>query len=177
MIDRIVVLAAEEGNDAILPHDLNEVWWGLFAFIVIFGTLWKFGYPPAKKALVERREGIARDLDEAAQRKAEAVAQLEQVRAQLSDVDSERQRIVSEAQESAKRLAADLDARAETEVAEMKNRAEREIAASQQQAMADLQATIGSLALDTAETVVRRSLDDETQRKLIDDYIAQLGSN
>lgn len=177
MINRISVLAAEEGNDAILPHDLNEVWWGIFAFVIIFGALWKFGYPPAKKALIERRQRIAEDLDEAATAKAEATAQLEQVRAQLSDTDSERQRIVTQAQESAKVLAADLDARAQAEVAEMKSRAQREIAASQQQAMADLQATVGSLALDTAEDVVRRTLDPDTQRKLIDDYITQLGSN
>jgi F-type H+-transporting ATPase subunit b len=177
MINRITVLAAEEGNDAILPHDLNEVWWGIFAFIIIFGALWKFGYPPAKKALVERREGIAHDLDEAAQHRTEATSQLEEVRAQLSDADNERQRIVAQAHESAKLLSADLDARAQTEVAEMKSRAQREIAASQQQAMADLQALVGSLALDTAEDVVRRTLDDDTQRKLIDDYITQLGTN
>lgn len=175
---RITVLAAEEGNDAILPHDLNEVWWGIFAFVIIFGALWKFGYPPAKKALIERRERIAAELAEAESSRTTATAQLEEVRAQLSDADNERQRIVAQAHESAKALAADLDARAQTEVAEMKARAQREIAASQQQAMADLQATVGGLALDAAETVVRTSLDDDaTQRALIDDYITQLGSN
>lgn len=177
MITRLTVLAAEEGNDSILPHDLNEVWWGTFAFIVIAAALWKFAYPPTKKALIDRREGIAAELEEAAQRRAEATAQHDQVRAQLSDSDNERQRIVTQAQEAAKALAADLDARAQAEVAEMKARAQREIAVSQQQAMADLQATVGGLALDAAETVVRTTLDDATQRDLIDDYITQLGTN
>jgi F-type H+-transporting ATPase subunit b len=182
MLDTLFVFAATSEhapeNDPILPHDLNELWWGLFAFIIIAGALWKFGYPPAKKALIDRREGIAADLAEAEAHRTEATAQLEEVRAQLSDADNERQRIVTTAHESAKALAADLDARAQTEVAEMKSRAQREIAASQQQAMADLQATVATLALDAAETVVRTSLDDgATQQALIDDYITQLGSN
>jgi F-type H+-transporting ATPase subunit b len=180
MLDTLMVFAATEGapeNDPILPHDLNELWWGLFAFIVIAGALWKFGYPPAKKALIDRREGIAADLAESEGHRTEATAQLDTVRAQLSDADNEHQRIVAQAHESAKMLAADLDARAQAEVAEMKSRAQREIASSQQQAMADLQATVGTLALDAAETVVRNSLDDSTQRDLIDDYITQLGAS
>ena len=59
-----LLLAAEEGNGPWLPHDLNEVYWGTIAFLIVFGLLaaWMIagslhpdlGVPGAQRARARR---------------------------------------------------------------------------------------------------------------------------
>jgi len=72
---------------------------------------------------------------------------------------------------------ADIVARAETEATEIKARANDDIRLATERAQADLQASVKDLSIELAEKVVERNLDPETQRALIDSYIAQVGSN
>lgn len=173
----ITVLAAEGENQVILPSDINEVIWGSLSFAILVLALWYFAYRPLKQAIADKRGRIEEDLDGASEARSTAEAELEEVRAQLSDADNERARLLEEARETADGVRRDLEAKAETDVAEMRDRARRDLAASRQQAMADLQAAVGGLTMGAAEIVVRNALDDATQDELIEKYIGQVANN
>ena len=83
-------------------------------------------------------------------------------------------RIFDEARTPADQLRADLTARAEADIAEMRDRAAADIEASRQQAIADLRTEVAGIALGAAERVVQSSLDEDAQRRLIDQYIDEV---
>jgi F-type H+-transporting ATPase subunit b len=160
----------------ILPAT-NELIWGTISFVVLFFLLAKFAYPAIQKSMQARTEKIRENLDEADRVKAEAQTVLDDYQRQLADARNESNRIIEEARQTADQLRRDLMQRAETEVQELKTRTQADIAAARDRAMADLQTQVASLAVELAEKVVERNLDRDTNMRLVESYIQQLGSS
>jgi F-type H+-transporting ATPase subunit b len=152
----------------------NELVWGALSFIIVFGALAKFAYPAIKKGMETRSNRIRESLDEAERAKNEATGILDEYQRQLADARSEANRIIEEARQTADQLRRDLITRAEQEAQELRQRTQEDIGAAQQRALADLQAQIRDLTIDLAEKVVGKQLDRDTNRALIDGYIAEL---
>jgi F-type H+-transporting ATPase subunit b len=175
MLDAIVI-AAEGPNGPILPADINEVWWSSAAFLlVVAGLVWKAG-PPARNAWNRWIDRIRDEVEGAESERAAAEAELAEVRARVADADAERERIRADALATAEAVKAQLRQRAEEEAAAIRARGEADIRAMREQAEADLRSEIGGLALGAAEQVVVRSLDERTQRELVEAYIARVGA-
>lgn len=160
----------------ILP-EINEIIWGAFGFLIVFGALYWKGYPAIKKTMNERTEKIRADIDGAESARAEAEQVKASYEAQLVDAKSEANRIIEEARQDADAVRTERIAAIDGEIAEMRQRAATEIEASKAQALADLRGEITSIALGAAERVVERNLDDATNRALIDSYIDSVGAN
>jgi F-type H+-transporting ATPase subunit b len=167
------ILAAE--SNPILPA-ANELIWGSISFIVLF-VLYKYGYPSVKKGMDARAERIRSSLADAENAKDEAQTVLQEYRQQLADAKGEASRIIDEARQAADKIRQDLHKKAESEVGEIKRRAQEDITAQANRTMADLQARVALLAVELAEKVVEKNLDEDTNRELIDQYIAKMGSN
>jgi F-type H+-transporting ATPase subunit b len=163
----------QKAPSLILPAK-NELIWGALSFIIVFGALAKFGFPVIKKAMEDRSKRIRDSIDEADRAKTEATNILEEYQRQLADARTESNRIIEEARQTADQLRRDLVARAEQETLELRQRTQEDIAAAQQRAMADLQVQIRDLTIELAEKVVGRQLDRDTNRALIDGFIAEL---
>jgi len=175
----ILILASEaehHANGWVLPGDINEVIWGTIGFLVVATLIvWKGG--PAIKAMWNGRiDRIRTELETAATARAEAEARLAAVEADLADADNERQRIVTEARETAAAVKAQIIAKAGTDAAEVRARGAADVEAAKAQATNDLQAEIGVLAIGAAEAVVANALDASTQSQLIDNYIDKVGA-
>jgi len=164
-----------EPNGFWLPHDINEVIWGSLAFLIIFALLWVKALPPAKTAMAARSERIEKELTDAETARTAAEAELTDLRSKLANAEQERQRIITEARESAETLQAQLVARAADDAAAIRARGTADAEAAKHQAIADLQAEVAALAMGAAEAVVTQSMDDSTQQSLIDGYIDQVG--
>jgi len=169
-------LAAEGTNGAWLPADLNEVYWGSAAFLIVAFLLWKFARKPIADGLGRRQANIAAALEEAEQARRDAEAERDRIKAALANSDAEAARLIEEARQAADRLTTDVAARAETDVVALRERAAIDMAATRAQAQADLSHELSRLALGAAEEVVTTSLDDDAQQRLIDGYISQVGS-
>ena len=166
-----------EAPSPIIP-ELNEVIWGGGAFLVLFVIMVKKGFPAVKSAMDARAEKIRDDLDAAEKAKTDAQSVHADYEERLADAKNEASRLIDEARGAADQVRGDLTTKAETDIAEMKARASSEIEAARQQAISDLKAEVAGIALGAAERVVQNSLDDETQRRLVDQYIDEVaGSN
>jgi F-type H+-transporting ATPase subunit b len=179
-VNEMMILAAKSAcgteNCAHFPPWV-EVIWGSIAFFLVVGLIWWKGGPAIKNAWNGRIERIEGELDSAADAKAAAEVELATVRDSIANADSERQRILDEARAIAATLKAQLVERAQTEAAEIAARAAADVEASRAQARADLGAEVSTLAVGAAERVVAASLDDDTQRKLVEDYIQKVGAS
>ncbi len=179
--DKSVDLTAEiedckKAKSILLPA-LPELIWGSLAFLIVLGVLVKFAFPMLKKTMQDRQDKIREDLEGAETAKAEAEAEREEYRQKIQASRQEAVEILEAARGDAERVRADIIARAENEANEIKARANDDIRLATERAQADLQASVKDLSIELAEKVVERNLDPETQRALIDSYIAQVGSN
>ena len=165
----------QEAPNQLLP-ETNEIIWGAFGFLIVFGFVAKFGYPAMKKSMDARTERIRNDLDAAETQRTEADTLLADYRAQLADAKSESGRIIEEARQSADALKKDQEARLQSELADLRSKAAADIDAAKVQAIADLRGEVAQLAIGAAEVVVGKNLDQATQVQLIEDYINQVGN-
>jgi F-type H+-transporting ATPase subunit b len=155
----------------------NEVIWGTLAFLVLVGAMWKFGVPAVKNMEKAREDRIRHDLEGAEKARTDAEAEKAQYDAQIADARNEAGRIIEEARQSAEQVRKDLIARAEADAAEVRQRAQADIATQQERAMAELRTDVTALSIDLAERIVEHNLDRDTQQRLVDSFINQLGSN
>ncbi|MEC8971033.1 MAG: F0F1 ATP synthase subunit B [Actinomycetota bacterium] len=168
--------ACLEAPNPILP-ELNEIIWGGAAFLILLVVMVKKGFPAVKGAMDARAERIQADLDAAETAKSDAQAIQADYEERLADAKGEAARLFEEARTTADQLKADLTSRAEADVVEMRERATADIEASRQQAIADLRAEVAGIALGAAERVVQSSLDEDAQRRLIDQYIDEVSGH
>ncbi len=129
-MDTLMMLASEEGNGFWLPADKREVLWGTLAFLIVMGLLYKFAWPSIRTAMTGRTERIGESLDEAAELRAAAEAERDEIKSALADSDTEAARIVAEARDTASTLIADAAARAEADAAAIRERIPAEIEAA-----------------------------------------------
>jgi F-type H+-transporting ATPase subunit b len=155
----------------------NEVIWGTAAFLVLLVAMWKFGVPAVKNMEKAREDRIRNDLESAERARADAEAEKAQYAAQIADARGEAGRIIEEARQSAEQVRRDLIARAEAEAAEIRQRAQADISTQQERAMAELRTEVTQLSIDLAERIVEHNLDRDTQQRLVDSFINQVGSN
>jgi F-type H+-transporting ATPase subunit b len=155
---------------------LNEILWGLAAFLVVAFLLMKYGFPSIKQSIKDRTERIRDDLDSAASAKEEAQAELERYQTQLGNARTEANAIVEDARRTAEGVRQDLIAKAEADAAEIRNRAQEDIHLAQDRALADLRAQVSDLSIELAEKVVEHNLDRDTQITLIENYINSVGN-
>lgn len=165
-----------EAPSPILP-ETNEIIYGGSAFLVLLLVMSKFAYPAIKKGMDARTERIRTEIDEADKLKAEAAATLAQHQASVADAKNEANRIIEEARTAAEAVRTDILARAEAEANEVKAKGREDVEAGKARAIAELQSQVGDLTIALAEKVVEKSLDDATNRQLIDNYISNLGNN
>ena len=155
----------------------NEVIWGSAAFAVLLLAMWKFGVPAVKNMEKAREDRIRNDLEGAEKARTEAEAEKAQYQEQIADARNEAGRIIEEARQSAEQVRRDLIVRAEAEATEIRQRAQADIATQQERALAELRTEVTQLSIDLAERIVEHNLDRDTQLRLVDSFIDQVGSN
>lgn len=158
----------------ILPAT-NELIWGGITFTVLLLAMAKFGLPAVRNMMDERTQRIRGDLDAAETAKTEAVGIREEYSRQLADAKAESGRIIEEARQAADAVRRDLIARAETEAAELRQRNAEQLDAERARIMAELRGQVATLAIELAEKVVESNLDRDTNTRLIESYIQQVG--
>jgi F-type H+-transporting ATPase subunit b len=167
--------ACQEAPNPILPAT-NELLWGAFAFIVLFGLFaWK-GVPAVKGAMDARAQKISDSLDEAEKAKVDAESVLAEYQRQLADARAESGRIIEEARAQAEQVKRDLIAKAEAEATELRQRNNEQLAGERGRVLAEMQGQVAALAIELAEKVVESNLDREANTRLIESYITSVGA-
>jgi F-type H+-transporting ATPase subunit b len=178
-VNFIAFLAAEDPSQT--PHWLwpenYEMIWGIPASILIFALLiWKAG-PILVKSFRARTERVQAQLDDAANDKAAADAEAAEVRRALGDLESERARMMADADEQAAALLRDGASRLDAEVLDLQAKAEADIAALASRGVDELRSEIARLSAAAAEHVVNGQLTEEVHRDLIEGYIQKVGAS
>jgi F-type H+-transporting ATPase subunit b len=121
-----------------------------------------------------REDGIKGDLENARREREEALRLLEEHRALINLARKERADAVEAGRRDAERLKAEILDEARRQREQLMKQAETQIEAGLRQARAGLKGEAADLAIRAAGKLMSKNLDDATQRRLVEDYIADL---
>lgn len=144
----------------------------IFNFFLLFLILRGVAYKPIIRFLDNRREKIAKGLEDA--RKAEArLANIEADYAKrMDEARAEGQKAVAEAAASAEKQAAAIIAKANEDAARLKAQAQEEAVLERNKALADLRSQVVALAMAAANKLVGEAMDEKRQRALVDEFFS-----
>ena len=143
-------------------------------FAVFAGILWKFAWGPLLKIIDEREQGIRDSVQDARKSKEEAESLLAEHRTMLRDAGKEREEILKTAQADAARIKTDITDTARSEAESLITRAKEQIDREKTQAIGELRAQVADIAVEAAGKIVRSSMSRDEQKRLVDDFIAEL---
>lgn len=170
-------LLAQEHEEAAGPLDVNTglLIWTLLIFGIVVAVLYKFAWPNILGA-VEKREAHIRDLLEGAERdRAEAATLAAENRRLMEETRAKTQEALGEARAQGEKMRAEVLETARREQQELLERARRDIAAEREVALDSVRRDAVELSIRAAEKLVRRSLDAEDNRRLVREFLGQVG--
>jgi len=144
-------------------------------FVLLLVILRMFLYKPIVNMLDKRREKIRTDLEEAENARSQAEAARQEYEKQLEEAREERRSILAQAREQADKMREDLLDKARGEAQGLVAKTEEEMQSLRRQALAGAQDEIVELAMAAAGKVVGEALDPKAHRRLIQDFIAEVG--
>jgi F-type H+-transporting ATPase subunit b len=172
-------LLAQHGGEekgGLLTLNPGLSFWTIVIFVIVLVVLSRAAYPRILGA-VEAREKHVRDLTEGAERdRAEAAALLEENRRLVEDTRAKVQEALGESRSTAERMRAELMEQARREHDELLARARGEIVNERAELLDQVRRDAVELAMKAAEKLVRRSVDSEDNRRLVQDYLAQVST-
>lgn len=161
--------------EAILPKGL-EVLVSLVSFLVLFVILWKFALPPITDMLDKRAETIRESLERAEETRVEAERLLEEYKQQMAEARQEAAKVIEQGRTVAEALKDDIVKKANEEAEGIIVKARESIEAEKKAAVAELQKSVADLSVAVAGKLIGEKLTSEDHAKLIDRYIAEVGS-
>ncbi len=179
MLDLITLAAEGPGErspiETILPP-AAELFWGAVAFALVYLIIARFAFPKINELLEERAASIQGKMQEADQQLEQAQQRRSEYEQRLSEADREAQRIVDEARDNAENVRREIIARAESEAEQVVQRAQNEAANERDRTVQALRSEVSRLAVQLAEKIVQREIDERAHQDLIDRYIDRLRS-
>jgi len=168
-------LASGDGGHADGGVLFKDFLWRCLNFAITLGILIYFVAKPLKNALKGRTEGIAKELeaaqkarDDAEAKFAEydeklnkAEAEIDQIAAELKkEGELEREKIIANAKEQAEKIKLEAEKSADFEVARARTELQREAA---------------RLAVQLAEGLLKKNVNDKDQNNMVDEYMKKVG--
>jgi F-type H+-transporting ATPase subunit b len=149
----------------------------LIAFLVFIFIFWKLALGPITRMIDTRRERIEESLAAAERMQRELAATQARNEEILVEARREAQHILQTARENAEQLGAQVKAQREAEAQQLLERARVEIQSETQQAWQALRRDVADIAIAAATKIVRHELDRQEQTRLIEETLAEAGSN
>ena len=143
-----------------------------FALLIAFTA--KFIWPPLMAAIEERQNRIAEGLAAADRSKKDLAQAEERVNEQLREARTKAAEIIAQAEARRDQI---IDAAKEEAIAEgnrQKAAAQAEIAAATGKAREDLRKQVSLLAVAGAEKLIRKEIDHNTHKVLLDELAAEI---
>lgn len=156
--------------------DPKQVLTQILGFLILLWVMRKYAWGPILASLEARRQKIAGDFEAARRAKADADATKLQFENELKGIEARARQRLQEAVAEGQKVAGEIRAQAQSEATARMARAEDDIAREREKAKEMLKEQVISLSMKTAEKILRQRLDDPAQRRLVGEFIEEVGA-
>ena len=154
--------------------DFKQVITQIVGFLIFLWLIRKYAWGPVLETLEARRAKIVGDLAHAEKEKQDAAALKADLDRQLKGIEAQARQKIQEAVSEGQRIAADIKSDAQTQARARLERAEADIQTERLKAEKVLQEDVAKMAVQGAEKILRKKLDEAEQRRLIAEYVADV---
>ena len=165
--------ASSSGANILTPETLMVIltW---ITFFILLGILQKYAFRPIMESLQKREREIR-----------EALENADKAKAQLAQIEDEKQRILNEAKnqaaqiidqsrKTARDLAGDIEAKSREHAQQIIQSAHEEIVSEKQRILKSLRQESAEVAISLASKIIQENMDQEKNRRLVQEAIEQL---
>jgi F-type H+-transporting ATPase subunit b len=167
------VTASSSGSFLITPN-VGLMIWTLLLFGISMFILAKLAFPRITEALDRRQKAIEDSIDAADRTRHEADELLAQYRERLKESREQAEGIIDRARKAADVHEREAKEGATEERERMLEQTRREIEAETRRAIQEIRNEVADLTVMATEKVTRKSLDDDDQRRLVEDALKEL---
>lgn len=144
-------------------------------FLILVALLYKFLFNPVQKMLEKRKNTIAADLNNAAEKSAAAEALKADYEQKIKEINVEADSIRREARRQGEARAQEIITDARGRYDEILQKAQVESERERRNAYNELKDSITDMVLDAAGKVIGENMDDELNEKLVVKFIEEAG--
>jgi F-type H+-transporting ATPase subunit b len=148
--------------------------WTILTFLIVLWVLRRFAFGRIQGMIDQRRDRIREALDEADKARAEARELRELVKREREEALAERERILDESRRQAQVQLDQARTAADTDLKERLEKNREELEAENARLRETIRRDVVELTLLAAEKVTGKVLDEEDQRRLIDETIDEV---
>ncbi len=168
-----LVPAASSGSFLISPN-VGLMVWTLLLFGVSMYLLWKFAFPRISDALDKRQHAIEESIDHAEQTRKEADQLLADYRERLHEARGQADEIVARARRAAETHEREAQDEAKAKRDQLMEQTRRDIQSETRRAIQEIRSEVADLTVMATEKVTRKTLDEDDQRRLVEDALSEL---
>jgi F-type H+-transporting ATPase subunit b len=168
-----LVPAASSGSFLITPN-VGLMIWTLLLFGISMYALAKLAFPRISAALDRRQKAIEESIDAAQRTRVQADQLLEEYRERLREAREQADEIVGRARQTAEVHERDAQEEARTRREQLMEQTRRDIESETRRAIQEIRREVADLTVMATEKVTRKTLNDDDQRRLVEDALSEL---
>jgi F-type H+-transporting ATPase subunit b len=153
--------------------DVFKLAFQIVNFLILLFLLNRFLFKPVLRRIDERNAQLSQGLEDAAAAARDRELARAEREAALAEARKESEALVARAAKTAEATSAEILATARTSAEQLTERAREEIAAEKERALAEIRGEVADLALDAAGKLVGSEMDSPTQRRLVEQFLAE----
>lgn len=144
--------------------------------LILFAILKKLLFKPVTE-FMEKRANSIKEMFETAQSSKEQAENLKaELKQQLDKAVEEAEKIINEAKARAEKQYEEILNKAKADAKAIVEKAQKEIEVDRKSMMDEMKAQIAGIALAAATKVIQKNMDTETNKKLVDQFINEVGA-
>jgi F-type H+-transporting ATPase subunit b len=165
---------AQEDEGSLIDVVPGLMVWTILTFLIVLWALRRFAFGRIQGMIDQRRDRIREALDEADKAREEARELRELVKKEREEALADREKILDESRRQAQRQLDQAREQADTDLRERLEKNREELEAENARLREQIRRDVVELTLLASEKVTGKVLDEEDQRRLIDETIAEV---
>jgi F-type H+-transporting ATPase subunit b len=172
-VTAVVLAAGDSGNFLVRPN-VGLMIWTLIAFGATLYLLRRLFFPVIQNALDKRQKSIEAAIEDSERARAEAASLLDEYRQRLREARTQSDEIVLRARKAAEEHEHEAVEAAKRNREEMLEQTRRDIEAETRRAIQEIRNEVADLTVLATEKVTRKALDEDDQRRLVEEALGEL---
>lgn len=143
----------------------------LINFAIVLFVLWKFALKPLMKVMNKRSDEIEKSLENAKEIETRLNEADKLKEEKVLEAKKEAQEIMEKASKEAEQIKNEKIIETKNEVEKLVKKSKEEIGAEKEKMVEDAKKELGNLVILTSGKLIEKNLDDQANRKLVDETI------
>jgi len=166
--------AEDQSSNFLVSPNVGLMIWTLLSFLVAFLVLRKWAWPAITEALDKRQHAIEESIDVAEHTRADAQKILDEYRERLREARAQADEIVTRARKAGEVHEREALEKAKVQREELLEQTRRDIEAETRRAIQEIRNEVADLTVLATEKVTRKTLDEDDQKRLVEEALKEL---